>query len=81
MTPSLTSTAPLDFPLPLPLLEFVTAFEPSRGPDQGNVLFCWVRLTGAGAAAAVRFVFRPGPRKTGPPPAPTADVFGAVKGT
>ena len=78
---SLTSATPLDFPLPLPLLEFVSAFEPLRGPDQGNVLFCWVRLTGGGATAAVKLVFRPVPTKTDPPPAPTADVFGAVKGT
>jgi hypothetical protein len=26
-------------------------------------------------------VFNPGATKTGPPPAPTADVFGAVNGT
>lgn len=78
MTPSLTSTAPLEFPLPLPLLEFA---ELIRGPDQGDVSFCWVRLTGAGANAAVKLVFRPGLIKTDPPPAPTAEVFGAVKGT
>lgn len=58
-----------------------TAFEPGRGPSQGTVSFCAVRLTGAGATAGVKLVFRPEATKTGPPPAPTADVFGAVKGT
>jgi hypothetical protein len=58
-----------------------TAFEPGRGPSQGTVSFCTVRLTGAGATAGVKLVFRPDATKTGPPPAPTADVFSAVKGT
>ena len=72
------SIAPF-FPFPLPVL--LPAFEPFRAPAQGTVLFCWVRLTGDGATAAVKLVFRPDATKTGPPPAPTADVFGAVKGT
>jgi hypothetical protein len=29
----------------------------------------------------VKLVFMPGETKTDPPPAPTAEVFGAVKGT
>ena len=77
--PSLMSVTPLDF-LPL-LLELVAAFEPGRAPAQGTVLFCAVRLTGPGATAAVKLLFRPDATNTDPPPAPTADVFGAVKGT
>lgn len=81
--PSFAPIAPfLPLPLPLPLLLFDdTAFEPARGPLQGTVWFSLVRLTGPGATAAVKLVFRPDATKTGPPPAPTADVFGAVKGT
>jgi hypothetical protein len=52
----------------------------TRGPLHGTALFCAVRLTGAGALAAVNLVLRLEATKTGPPPAPTADVFGAVKG-
>ena len=53
----------------------------TRGSAQGTDSFCEVRLTGAGADAGVKFVSRPDAKKMGPPPAPTADVFGAVMGT
>ena len=53
----------------------------TRGPLKGTLWPCAVRLTGAGAEAAVKLVSRPDAIKTGPPPAPTAEVFGAVKGT
>jgi hypothetical protein len=74
--PSLVPTAPLFFPVLEELVEAAT-----RGPLAGTVWFSAVRLTGAGAFAAVKLVLRPGPINTGPPPAPTAEVFGAVKGT
>ena len=76
--PSRAPTAPFLFPLdPEELVDDAA----TRGPAQGTVSFCAVRLTGAGADAAVKFVSRPDAIKTGPPPAPTADVFGAVMGT
>jgi hypothetical protein len=53
----------------------------TRGPLHGTDAFCAVRLPGAGALAAVKLVSRQEATKTGPLPTPTAEVFGAVKGT
>src|SRR5712671_7145473 len=78
MTPSRMFIAPP--PLPL-LLELVAAFDPVRAPAQGTLFPCAVRLTGDGAAALVKLVFRLDATKTDPPPAPTAETSGAVKGT
>ena len=73
--PSLAPTAPFFFP------ELDELVEARRGPLAGTVWFNAVRLTGAGALAAVKLVLRPDAMNTDPPPAPTAEVFGAVKGT
>ena len=81
-TPSFAPIAPLYFRCHSRCYLFgSTAFEPRRGLSQGTVSFCTVRLTGASATTGVKLVFRPDVTKTGPPPTPTADVFGAVKGT
>ena len=77
--PSRAPTAPFFFPLLLE--EFDEEEEATRGPLHGDDSLCAVRLTGAGALEAVKLVSRPGPMNTGPPPAPTAEVFGAVNGT
>ena len=77
--PSRAPTAPFFF---FPVLDVELDDEAAtRGPLQGTDSFFAVRLTGAGALAAVKLVSRPEAMNTGPPPAPTADVFGAVKGT
>jgi len=78
--PSLTPTAPFFFPLDDDELDEEEEAA-TRGPLQGSTAFFAVRLTGAGALAAVNLVSRPEATNTGPPPAPTADVFGAVNGT
>ena len=74
-------TAPFFF-FPLLVEEFDDDDEAvTRGPLHGEDSFCAVRFTGAGTLEAVKLVSRPEAMNTGPPPAPTADVFGAVKGT
>jgi hypothetical protein len=78
--PSRTPTTPFFFPLLEEELDDEEE-EATRGPLHGTDSFCAVRLTGAGAFAAVKLVLRPDATNTGPPPAPTAEVFGAVKGT
>src|ERR1700761_3298559 len=77
-TPSRVPTTPLFFPVVAMWLDDDAA---TRGPLQGTDSFFAVRLTGAGALVAVQLVSRLGAMNTGPPPAPTADIFGAVKGT
>ena len=74
--PSRAPTAPLFFPVE----EFDDEVA-TRGPLHGEDSFCAVMLTGAGTLAAVKLVSRPEAMNTGPPPAQTADVFSAVKGT
>jgi hypothetical protein len=54
---------------------------PLRGLTQEAVFLGTVGLTGAGAAPAVKPVFRLDATKSGPPPAPTADAFCAVRAT
>lgn len=51
------------------------------GPAAGTERFIAARLMGGGAFAGVREVLTPGDRKTPWPPAPTAEVLGARKGT
>jgi len=53
---------------------------PFIGPLAGTVIPSAVRFTGAGALAAVKLVLSPEAMKTESPPAPTAEVLGAVKG-
>jgi hypothetical protein len=79
VAPTIPSRAPVAPPLDVEAL--IGEEAATRGPLHGTVSFFAVRLTGAGADAAVKLVLRPDAIKTGPPPAPTADVFGAVKGT
>ena len=54
---------------------------PLIAPLAGTVRFVAVRFTGAGALAEVKLVLRLAATKTEPPPAPTAVMLGAVKGT
>ena len=83
-----SDTAPEPEPLPEPpvlLLPPPVLDGPGAGAvvvtSLGTVSFSAVRLTGAGAFATVRFVLRFAASQTGPPPAPTAVVFGATNGT
>jgi hypothetical protein len=79
-TPTATAPrTPLSLPTAAPVFDGVAGAVDVADP--GTVSFSAVRFTGAGAFAAVRLVSRPGPMNTGPPPAPTADVLGAVYGT
>ena len=52
---------------------------PSHDPTQDAVFLPAVGLTGAGATAAEELVSRLYVTKTGPPPAPTVDVFCTVR--
>ena len=79
--PSRAPIAPFFFPLLVEEFDDDDDDEATRGPLHGEDSFCAVRFTGAGALEAVKFVSRPEAMNTGPPPAPTADVFGAVKAT
>lgn len=55
--------------------------EVGAGPAAGTEEPDAMRFCGAGALAVVRFVLVVLAMKTLPPPAPTAVVLGAVKGT
>jgi len=55
--------------------------QPSCSPTQEAIFIGDMKLTRAGATAAVKQVFRLDATKTGPPPAPTADVFCTVRAT
>lgn len=81
-TPMAPATVSFRAPEGLLVLEVPGAvWDAFTAPLAGTVLFNAVRFTGAGAFAEVKVLFRLAAAKTGPPPAPTADMLGAVNGT